>query len=436
MFKSLSVRLLLVFIVSFIVLLSLLRFGIGYSFNNQLKTFQAASLARMSRIIIDRETNQINIDRATHVAERTGIRIHVITNQSSWSSEGVMPNEEEFVFEKISLKKPPHFKHKKHKKYKPPRVEFANGFKFNIYKVSTKHGVLFFEVDHPDWHFEWYWILIAGLFVLCLYIATRYLFLPIADIKHVVREVSKGNFTARTKTNRQDELGELAEHVDTMANDIGRLVESKRSLLLSISHELRTPLTRAKISSNLLDKSKHSDSLLEDLQEMESIISELIEAEKLSQDTPLARQVCDINSLIKEVLSESFQNKDVTFDALKESAYLNIDPIRIKLLIKNLVKNALQYSIEGKPVPVINLAITKEYLTIKVTDTGVGMPADVLEHLTEPFYRIDKARQRETGGFGLGLYLCQAIVRAHRGKLHIESEEGQGTEVTASILLK
>ena len=150
------------------------------------------------------------------------------------------------------------------------------------------NGTIFYEVDNPRGQFEWYWVFIAGLFILGLYLAIRYLFSPVADIQRVVTEVRQGNFSARTTTNRKDELGELAKQVDTMAEDLDLLIESKRSLLLSISHELRTPLTRATIVSRLMEDNKHTQSLAEDLGEMETIIAELIEAEKLSQESPLA----------------------------------------------------------------------------------------------------------------------------------------------------
>lgn len=433
MFKSLPVRLLLIFVIGFIVLLSVLHIGVEYSLKSKINTLQAGSLMRMTRIILDRETNQIDINRATHVAERTGIRIHIHTEQETWSSENSTLKTENFEFKPVELQ--PFQRGKKHR-HKPPKMELAKGFKFNVYKVTTRHGTLFYEIDNPRWEFDLYWVLIAGLFILCLYVAIRYLFAPIADIKQVVQQVSKGNFKARTGTKRRDDLGELADQVDSMAGELDRLIESKHSLLLSISHELRTPITRAKISSNLLKQDKHSASVLEDLSEMETIITELIETEKLSQASPLARQVTDINALIEEVLAESFKGNTVDFRGLKDSPYVNIDPIRVKLLVRNIVKNAIQYSIESKLAPKIQLDLDDQFLSIHVIDKGLGMPENLLERLTEPFYRLDQSRQRETGGFGLGLYLCQAIVRAHRGELKIYSEEGEGTEVTATLSLE
>ena len=432
MVKSLSIRLLFIFIASLIVLIGLLYAGIEYSISNKVHNLQASSLAIMSRIIIDRDTHQISVDRAMHLAERTGLRIHIRTSEQSWSSVDQNFDETKFQFTPLELKP---FPNRKNHHKQPPQIELAKRLNFNIYRIQTKRGVVFFEVDKPHIQFEWYWLLIAGLFILCLYLSIRYLFAPVADIRHVVKEVRQGNFLARTNTHRQDELGELAKQVDNMAEDLDRLIESKRSLLLSISHELRTPLTRAKISSQLLDTNKHRESLQDDLGEMENIISELIEAEKLSQATPLARQVVDINELIKEVLAESFTDNGIEFMPLTETSFVNIDPTRIKLLVKNLLKNAVQYSMQEHIEPRITIALSANKLIIKVIDKGVGMPAELVDRLTEPFYRLDQSRQRETGGFGLGLYLCQAIVKAHHGELLIDSKEGDGTSVTATINL-
>ncbi len=432
MFKSLSIRLLLIFVAALVILLILLRFGVERSISNKTYSLQAGSLAKMTRLILDPKTQQINLDRAKNIAARTDIRIHIRTSEMNWSSAGKLPDESHFQFEPLALI-PLHFKKKK-RHFVLPKITFSKGFKFNIYKITTPHGTIFYEVDNPRGQFEWYWVFIAGLFILSLYLAIRYLFSPVADIQRVVKEVRQGNFSARTTTNRKDELGELAKQVDTMAEDLDRLIESKRSLLLSISHELRTPLTRATIVSRLMEDNKHTQSLAQDLNEMETIIAELIEAEKLSQESPLARQVVDINVLLNEILQESFVDNGIEVTPLSsESAFINIDPIRIKLLVKNILNNAIQYTLEDQPAPKITLSLAENYLTIIVTDQGIGMPAELVDHLTEPFYRLDESRQRQTGGLGLGLYLCQAIVKAHRGTLKITSKEGHGTIVTANI---
>ncbi len=433
--KSLSVRLLFIFIAGFVLLMSLLRLGVGHSLKNEIQTLQAGSLMRMTHIILERKTQQVNFDRASRIAQRTGMRIHITTQNKRWSSEGVLLDETDYRFSEL-MHDSFHLKHpKKHHKSPPINIQIAKGIKNNIYKVTTPSATILYEVDNHRGRFGWHFIIIAALFIVGLYLAIRYLFSPVAAIKHVVQEVSQGNFKARINSKRQDELGQLAVQVDNMAGDLDRLISSKRSLLLGISHELRTPLTHAKIATSLIEVDKHRESLLEDILEMENIITDLTEAERLSEDAPLARQVVDINALVNDVINENFSDDTIQFIALENTHFVNIDPIRIKLLVKNLLKNALQYSTENKHAPRVKIELNKQTLVICVIDQGIGIPTDVLDRLVEPFYRIDQARQRETGGFGLGLYLCEAIAKAHLGSLEIHSKEGEGTTVKATLSL-
>ncbi len=432
--KSLSIRLLLIFIVGFILLLGLLRLGVGHSLKSEIQSLQAGSLMRFTHIILERGTQQVDFKRALRVSERTGMDIHIVTDTKKWSSNGELLDVSKYQFSKITFHK---FAPQRHKNRKRSNIDIkvAKGLKKNIYRVTTENAILYYEVENHRGGFGWYFILIAAVFIIGLYLAIRYLFAPVADIKRVVQEVSRGNFKARTNTKRKDDLGQLAEKVDQMAGEIDRLIESKRSLLLGISHELKTPLTHAKVCTSLMEASKHRDDLIEDIDEMNSIITDLTEAERLSEDAPLARQVVDINDLIDSLINESFADKKITFMPLEGSPFVNIDPIRVKLLVKNLLKNALQYSAENKLTPKISMELDKQYLTIHVIDRGVGMPAHFLDRLAEPFYRLDQARQRKTGGFGLGLYLCNAIAKAHHGSLDIQSKEGYGTTVSAIFSL-
>jgi signal transduction histidine kinase len=112
---------------------------------------------------------------------------------------------------------------------------------------------------------------------------------------------------------------------------------------------------------------------------------------------------------------------------------LEVDELRIKLLIKNLLDNALQYSRDTSPAAQITLHTASAAAILEVVDRGIGIAADELPRLGEAFYRPDSARRRNTGGYGLGLYLCRLICAAHGGELRIESEPGQGTRVIVSL---
>ena len=100
--------------------------------------------------------------------------------------------------------------------------------------------------------------------------------------------------------------------------------------------------------------------------------------------------------------------------------------------MKNLIDNALKHS-EGQQLPQVSLQSQSDGVLIRVRDFGAGIDAADISHLTEPFYRADPSRQRGTGGYGLGLYLCRVIAEAHGGLLQISSELGQGTEVSVVL---
>jgi signal transduction histidine kinase len=114
---------------------------------------------------------------------------------------------------------------------------------------------------------------------------------------------------------------------------------------------------------------------------------------------------------------------------------LDVDTARIKLLLKNLLDNAIRHTPDGARAPEIQLMLDKQQALITVSDHGKGIQARHLLHLTEPFYRVDPSRQRETGGYGLGLYLCRMIAEAHDGQLEIESAVGEGTRVMVKLPL-
>ena len=216
-----------------------------------------------------------------------------------------------------------------------------------------------------------------------------------------------------------------------MADDLQQMLEAKRQLLLAISHELRSPLTRARVNAELLAPAHEREKIIQDLKEMEEQLTELLETERLeSRHTKLSLRANSPADLIAAVLQQYFPS--ILFQLRQENndAYLSIDPVRIRLLIKNLLDNALQHTPEGASPPVITSRVDAAGWSFSVRDHGTGIPPEHLPHLTEPFYRVDKARQRDTGGYGLGLYLCQVIAEAHGGELKIASTLREGSEVT------
>ncbi|MDH3712361.1 MAG: HAMP domain-containing histidine kinase [Gammaproteobacteria bacterium] len=279
-----------------------------------------------------------------------------------------------------------------------------------------------------------HYMLFGSLIILLLcYLAVRRLFSPIRLLHDGVQRIGAGELEYRVPANRSDELGELASAVNTMAGDVGQMLESKRQLLFAISHELRSPITRARLALELLDVAD-TRSLRDDLDEMERIVADLLEGERLSsRHSVLQREPCDLAALIEDVLQEDFsaQHGRFTLSVDGRIPALLLDVTRMKLLLRNLLRNALVYG--GEENVEVYLHAAGEGVTLQISDHGEGIPAQHIDKVSEPFYRVDSSRNRGSGGIGLGLYLCRRIAEVHGGSLAINSVQGEGTTVEVKL---
>jgi signal transduction histidine kinase len=240
---------------------------------------------------------------------------------------------------------------------------------------------------------------------------------PLDDIRAGAQRFGRGAFGEPIPVRRRDELGELAADVNTMAASIHQMLEAKRALLLAISHELRSPLTRARLYTELLPEQGEAgprrEALLRELQEMADLVTDLLESERLGQGhAALQREATDLAALVGEALRDA----PVEFAAAPGLPELQLDRARLRLLLRNLVDNALRHG-DGGRKPLVQLARDEREVVLTVRDFGPGVDEDVLPQLAEPFFRPDAARQRATGGVGLGLYLCKLVAQAHGGRL-------------------
>jgi signal transduction histidine kinase len=273
------------------------------------------------------------------------------------------------------------------------------------------------------------WITLAMLLALIViaYAYVRRLLRPLDDIRAGAERFGRGAFDQPIPLRRRDELGDLAQRINTMAHDIRGMLDAKRALLLALSHELRSPLTRARLNAELLPATPEGEAeraaLLRDLAEMRDLISDLLESERLaSAHAALQREPVDVAGLVREVVAEHPEGGRVVLDIAEGLPALPADRLRIRLLVRNLLENALRYGGDAPEPPRIALrAEGPGGIALEVRDFGPGVDADQLEHLTEPFYRTDSARQRATGGVGLGMYLCRLVAEAHGGSLTVRN---------------
>ena len=323
------------------------------------------------------------------------------------------------------------------------KVSFARYEKHSLLKISDQgYDIVFASPRIRDMPIQTnirLIIFLTGLGVLSLcYLAVRWVFEPIRWMQDGAARIGKGDLDYRIPTPRHDELGDLSRDINAMAEDVQGMLEAKRQLMLAISHELRSPLTRSKVALAMLDESVTRESLLEDIDEMERLITDLLESEALNtRHAILRRESVNLTELVESVISIDFGNRDekIDLDAMPDLPEAELDVTRIRLLLRNLIDNALRFNPADAAPVMVSVHSDANSLEIAVKDHGPGIPPEHLAHVTEPFYRADPARSRATGGVGLGLYLCRRIVEAHDGSLSIESTPETGTRISARLPL-
>nr|WP_295777065.1 HAMP domain-containing sensor histidine kinase [Rhodoferax sp.] len=294
------------------------------------------------------------------------------------------------------------------------------------------------------------WYTLGGILILTAlaYGYIRRLVRPLDDIRDGAQRFGSGDFARPIPIRRRDELGQLATDVNTMAASLHQMLEAKRGLLLAISHELRSPLTRARLNTELLpeegDVAPRREALLRDLGEMRDLVTDLLESERLGQGhAALQLESVDLAELIHEVAQAAApataSTQPVALDLARDLPPLQLDRTRMRLLLRNLLDNALRHSVDAAQPPMICLQLEPDAdgntVRVSVRDYGPGVDEAALPHLAEPFYRPDSARGRTAGGVGLGLYLCKLVAQAHGGRLQLRNAQ-PGLEVCVYLLVR
>ncbi len=285
------------------------------------------------------------------------------------------------------------------------------------------------------------WIIVVLLLLTIIFFAIYYsikrLLSPIHELREGVDQLKSGNFDYSLKVTCKDELGNLTTAFNTMTGQVKNLLYSKEQLLLNVSHELRSPLTRMKLSMEFIPDNSRKSDLLNDISLMEAMVTELLETAKLDKEKgALLKQESNLTELITEVCQQlSGITPGVSCAYPPEPIILPVDTTRIRTVLKNILENALKYSVDSSQPVSLSVSKTANVVVMEISDSGEGIPEKDLPYVFEPFYRVDKSRSKETGGYGLGLSMCKQIIEAHQGKIKLTSTLGQGTTVTIKLPL-
>ncbi|WP_047153143.1 two-component system histidine kinase PnpS [Aneurinibacillus tyrosinisolvens] len=228
---------------------------------------------------------------------------------------------------------------------------------------------------------------------------------------------------------------------------IRRLEKMRSEFVANVSHELKTPITSIKgftetLLDGALDDIEISRTFLtiinEESDRLNRLISDILELSKIEQKKmPLVVEEVNLVRLVKEtvrIVREEARAKDITiYLPAEDRMMLEGDPDRLRQIILNLISNAINYTPANGEVSVTIGETEDEKVKMAIEDTGTGIPEEHLPRIFERFYRVDKARSRESGGTGLGLAIVKHLVEAHHGTIQVESTEGEGTTFTVLL---
>jgi signal transduction histidine kinase len=280
------------------------------------------------------------------------------------------------------------------------------------------------------------WLLIGGLLFLVgvVYVVQLSQLRPLRWLKESVEKVSAGDLSTRVPVVRMDEVGQVARAFNHMTERVEQMLNDHDRLMADVSHELRSPLARMKVALEMLPEGDKREQIATDIREMEALTSALLERERIKNRTARPDHAeIDLVAMTRGIVdSFSGGTPDVVLTDSPEKLNFHADAALLKVLLQNLVDNAVKFSVDDSRAVEVQLAQDDESITIRIHDDGAGIPEDMTERVLEPFVKLDPSRGHRSG-YGLGLNLCQRIVQAHNGSIEIQPRQPRGTSVTVVL---
>ncbi len=293
-------------------------------------------------------------------------------------------------------------------------------------------------------------IALTLLIGLTTFFVMRRLIAPIQDAARVAEELTTGNLDLRMDIHGEDEIASLGYSFNEMAVSLQQQISRLENLsklqqrfVSDVSHELRTPLTTIRMASQVIFASRENfeptvarsaELLISQIERFESLLTDLLEVSRFdAQAAILEIEAVDLVALVKETIDYLHPSQDriIHFNAPNSPVIVDVDPRRIKRIIRNLVSNAVDHR-EGKDID-IQLSETENEVSIGVRDYGHGFNYSDKKLLFERFWRADSSRARTTGGTGLGLSIALEDAKLHQGEIDVWGERGKGAHFVLTI---
>ena len=267
---------------------------------------------------------------------------------------------------------------------------------------------------------------------------------PVSEITKVSKRIADGSYGVQINNNYKDEIGEMVGSINEMSLKIAQTEKIQTEFISSISHELRTPLTaitgwgETLIYNELLDnESKRGiEIMLKEARRLTKMVEELLEFTRMEDGRftlniemiDVAAELEDAIFTFRELLHQDELEIDYQSD-MDEAPLIPGDPNRLKQVFLNLFDNAIKYGREGKRIEV-SITMISDYIRICIRDFGPGAPEDELDNIKMKFYKGSNSKER---GSGIGLAVCDEIIKYHGGSIELENAEGGGFLATVIL---
>lgn len=287
-------------------------------------------------------------------------------------------------------------------------------------------------------------LVFSGILVFIIYKLTS----PAKDMKEAILSLSDGDKNARIKKQTIKEYKDIGDAVNVLLDRLESIDGSRDEFVSNVSHELKTPMTSMKVLADSLLATENApiemykefmQDIAEEIDRENEIIGDLLNLVRTDGERAVLNiETVDVNELMEVVLKRLKpialkNNIEIIFESMRPVT-ASIDRVKFIIVLTNIIENAIKYNHPEGWVK-ITLNADHKFFYVDVSDSGIGIPEECKDHVFERFYRVDKARSRETGGTGLGLAITKNIVLLHKGTIKFYSKENEGTTFNIRIPL-
>lgn len=292
--------------------------------------------------------------------------------------------------------------------------------------------------------------IIAGAVVLFFgVLVLLHLFVPIKKLSDEISDIKDGFGKEQLDVDDYAETAIISRNFNELMSGMKVMDESRQEFVSNVSHELKTPITSMKVLADSLIQNESADlamykefmtDIVDEIDRESKIITDLLTLVKMDKKSAAMNiEEIKINDLLEVILKRvtpiaKSRGIQITYESYRDVTAW-VDEVKLSLALTNIIENAVKYNVDNGWVKVTLNADHRNFY-VKVADSGVGIPDDCKEHVFERFYRVDKARSRDTGGTGLGLAITKSVIQMHKGSIKLYSESGEGTTFTIRIPMK